>query len=457
MKHYKLIIPLVFLLAIQYFYFEHRLAEQAQQNSLPQHQLTPQPTPQTSVQLPAFSELAKKSRDSVVSIEVANAGSPSGIDGVGSGFVISSDGYLLSNHHVTQGADHLVVKFADGSEFMGELVGSDPETDLSLLKVDRDNLQALQFGSVADTEVGSWVVAIGAPFGLEQSVTAGIVSAKRRSVGEQYIPYIQTDVAINVGNSGGPLITMDGKVIGVNSKIISMDGGSVGLSFAIPIDLASDVVSQLKQNGRVSRGFLGVGYQEVERELAASFASNKNFGALINNVSRNSPAAKGGLKVGDIITAVDGQQIINYTELPFLIGRLRPGMSTELSVIREGEQLELTIVVGSRHPQDIAAIPTFQEIPIADNLLNIRVAEIPQDIRDSLNIEKGVLIDQVESGPAADAGLERGDIILNIQAKPIDNVEAFNSALALLPGQGYIAVLITRPGQGTRYVSIEIE
>ena len=453
MKHYKIIVPLVFLLAIQYFYFEHRLAQQSEQNSLP---VAPA-APTTSLQLPAFSTLAKQSRDSVVSIEVANGGSRSSIEGMGSGFVISEDGFILTNHHVTQGAERLIVKLADGSEYDGELVGSDPETDLSLLKINADQLQALQFGSVSETEVGSWVVAIGAPFGLEQTVTAGIVSAKRRSVGEQYIPYIQTDVAINVGNSGGPLITMDGKVIGVNSKIISTDGGSVGLSFAIPIDLASDVVSQLKQDGRVRRGFLGVGYQEVEKGLAASFESNKNHGALINNVARNSPAAKGGLRVGDIVTAVDGQKIINYTELPFLVGRLRPGMSTELSIIREGKLQQLTIVVGSRDPQDLAVIETPQEIPEIENAFNIQVAEIPADIKDSFDIEKGILIERVEPGPATDAGLRRGDIILNIQSTPINSIKDFDNTMESLPKKGFFAVLITRPGQGTRYISIELK
>ena len=436
MKHYKILIPLVFLLAIQYFYFEHRLAQQALTTNnaeLPVVQ-------RTNLELPNFAGLAKKSRDSVVSIEVANGRSSSNIEGMGSGFVISEDGYILTNHHVTQGAERLIVKLADGSEFDGELVGSDPETDLSLLKLDTDQLKALQFGSVADTEVGAWVVAIGAPFGLEQTETAGIVSAKRRSVGEQYIPYIQTDVAINVGNSGGPLITMDGKVIGVNSRIISTDGGSVGLSFAIHIDLASDVVSQLKEDGRVRRGFLGVGYQEVEKGLAASFASNKNHGALINNVSRNSPAAKGGLRVGDIVTAVDGQGIINYTELPFLVGRLRPGMSTELSIIREGEAQKLTIVVGSRDPQNLAVIEEPQQTPLIENAFNIQVTEIPSDIRDSFNIDNGILIERVAPGPATDAGLRRGDIILNIQSTPINSIQDFDNIMAKLPAQGFFAV-----------------
>jgi len=386
MKQYKIIVPLVFLMAIQYFYFEHQLdlaRNEAKQNSSSQPapdnlaqqlqtsqssasqaekplsdssaQFLQQPVPastRSQIQLPAFSQLAKDAKDSVVSIEVGKEDNPRWLDGMGSGFVISDDGYLLTNHHVTEDSDQLLVKLADGREFEAELVGSDPETDLSLIKIPATDLKAFDFGSVDSAEVGSWVVAIGAPFGFEQTVTAGIISAKGRSVGEQYVPYIQTDVAINVGNSGGPLINMDGKVIGVNSKIISTDGGSVGLSFAIPIDLAVDVVNQLKNHGKVKRGFLGVGYVEVTRRIAQELALEKNRGALISQVSRNSPASKGGLKQGDVVTAVDGKEIINYTELPFLIGRLRPGMETELSIIRDGQIKKVKLVIGSRDPQE---------------------------------------------------------------------------------------------------------
>ena len=374
MKHYKIVVPLVFLMAIQYFYFEHQLeiarsenatlAQQVQESKRTSNQNPQQssiedqfqasaPTQSTAqIRLPAFSELAKNAKESVVSIEVTKAENPSWLDGMGSGFVISEDGYLLTNHHVTEGSEELIVKLADGREFVGELVGSDLETDISLLKIPVNGLRPFEFGSVKQTEVGSWVVAIGAPFGFEQTVTAGIISAKGRSVGEQYVPYIQTDVAINVGNSGGPLINMDGKVIGVNSKIISTDGGSVGLSFAIPIDLAVDVVNQLKNHGKVKRGFLGVGYVKVTRTIAQEFALDRSHGAYINQVSRNSPASKGGLRVGDIVTAVDGEKIIDYTELPFLIGRLRPGMETVLSIIRDGETQTVNLVIGSRDPYD---------------------------------------------------------------------------------------------------------
>ena len=453
MKHYKIIVPVVFLLAIQYFYFEHRL-QQAQQTisfAEPSVQNT-----QATIQLPAFSDLAEFAKKSVVSIEVFNGEPSGGLNGMGSGFIISDDGYLLTNHHVTQDANNLVVKLHDGSEHDADLIGSDPETDLSLIKIDVSGLQPFEFGNVEKTKVGSWVVAIGAPFGFEQTVTAGIVSAKGRSVGEQYVPYIQTDVAINVGNSGGPLINMDGKVVGVNSKIISTDGGSVGLSFAIPIDLAVDVVNQLKSDGRVKRGFLGVGYQEVTRDIAESFSLKQKHGALINQISRNSPAQKGGLKRGDIVTAVDGKKIINYTELPFLIGRLRPGMETDLSIIRDGEHSSIKIVVGSRDPQDIVAVEEPQPSVEVENPLGIQVSQLPQDIQETFNLNEGIFIDKIEPGPAQEAGLRRGDVILSIQTTPMRSIEDFNNMLESLPESGTFAVLITRPGQGTRYVVVDL-
>ena len=459
MKQLKVIIPLVLLMLVQYFYFQSQLDEVKSQD---QHFSAPsQDAAKNVLQLPAFSDLAELSKPSVVSIEVSNRerGRSRRANGMGSGFVISEDGYLLTNNHVTQGAVHIVVKLADGTEHDAELIGSDPETDLSLIKIDVDGLKPFEFGNVDEAKVGSWVVAIGAPFGFEQTVTAGIISAKGRSVGEQYVPYIQTDVAINMGNSGGPLINMDGKVIGVNSKIISTDGGSVGLSFAIPIDLAVDVVNQLKEDGKVRRGFLGVGYQEVTREIAESFSLKSNRGALINAVSRNSPASKAGLKVGDIVTAVDGKQIGNYTELPFLVGRLRPGMETELKIIRDGDRDTLKLVVGSRDPQDrVASVEPQPEgaTSSADNPLKITVADVPNDVKETFNLDEGIIIETVEEGPAQQAGLRRGDVILSIQTTPMQNVADFEAMMQRLPPSGTFAILITRPGQGTRYVVIDL-
>jgi len=347
MSHFKVALPLLILIVAQYFYFENKL-EQAT-NSPQKFKVSNTPQTKSTLQLPSFSTLAEQSKNSVVSIEISTSETRQRVDGMGSGFVISDDGYLLTNNHVTEDSSQIVVKLADGSEYDATLIGSDRETDIALLKIDATGLTPLEFGSVEESKVGSWVVAIGAPFGFEQTVTAGIISAKGRSVGERYVPYIQTDVAINVGNSGGPLINMDGKVIGINSKIISTYGGSLGLSFAIPVDLAVDVVNQLKNNGKVSRGFLGVQYREVTREVAQRFSLKQNHGALIYGVANNSPAENGGLEVGDIVTAVDGKEIVNFTELPFLVGRLRPGMEAELSIVRDGENETLKLVIGSEN------------------------------------------------------------------------------------------------------------
>ncbi|TQV84989.1 Do family serine endopeptidase [Aliikangiella coralliicola] len=456
MKPIKIIVPLLILIIIQYFYFENKL-ENAQKQTAEFSKPSTEST-KTTLQLPAFSDLAEQAKQSVVSIEVSSGETRRRVDGMGSGFVISEDGYLLTNNHVTDGARDIVVKLADGSEHNAELVGSDADTDLSLLKIDVAGLKPFEFGNVENTKVGSWVVAIGAPFGFEQTVTAGIVSAKGRSVGEQYVPYIQTDVAINVGNSGGPLINMDGKVIGINSKIVSTFGGSLGLSFAIPIDLAVDVVNQLKTNGKVKRGFLGVGYQEVTREIAESFSLKRNRGALINGVSRNSPADKGGLRVGDIVTAVDGKKIINYTELPFLIGRLRPGMETELSIIRDGEHETLKLIIGSRDPQErVTYEQPVLEPEQEDNPLKIRVSDVPDDVKQALNLNEGILVEEVEEGPASQSGLRRGDIIISIQTTPMNSVSDFNNIMENLPQSRTFAVLITRPGQGTRYIVVDLD
>jgi serine protease Do len=359
MSQLKVVIPLVALIIAQYFYFESQLTILKKQTPAKEAifstslKTTSNTTSNTTIQLPDFSKLAQQAKQSVVSIEVFNQDSLSSVRGMGSGFIISEDGYILTNHHVIQDATKIVIKLADGSEHDATQIGRDARTDIALLKIRKSDLIAFEFGSVEQTQVGAWVVAIGAPFGYEQTVTAGIISAKGRNAGEQYIPYIQTDVAINVGNSGGPLINMDGKVIGINSKIISTDGGSLGLSFAIPVDLAVDVANQLKINGVVSRGYLGVGYSEVTREIAEQLSIKENKGALINNVSRGSPAEKGGLKVGDVVIAVNGNIIVNYSELPFIVGRLRPGVQADLLIIREGTEFNVKLLIGNRELQEM--------------------------------------------------------------------------------------------------------
>ena len=459
MKYLKIILPFLAVILIQHWYFQSQINSLRTENNVPVKE-TSNTEHSVSRTSPNFAQLVERARPSVVSIEVSSRERRRGVDGMGSGFIISEDGFLLTNYHVTDGANRIEVKLADGTIFDAEIVGSDIETDLALLKIDASNLKPLEYGEVESTLVGSWVLAIGAPFGLEQTVTAGIVSAKGRSAGDQYIPYLQTDVAINMGNSGGPLINMQGKVIGVNSKIYSTDGGSVGLSFAIPIDLAVDVVNQLKQNGKVSRGFLGVGYQEVTRDMAEGFELKNSNGTLINAVTPNSPAAKAGLRVGDIVVSVDGNQIANFNELPFLIGRLRPGAETALSIIRDGEQMLLKLVVGSREQQAQnfrMQIPTFpQQESSVDNILKVGVIAIPETIKETYGIDHGVLINRIEAGPALDAGLDVGDVITSIRFATIESTEDFLKALTGLPKSGTLPVLVTRPGQGTRFVAISI-
>jgi len=258
----------------------------------------------------------------------------------GSGFIISEDGYVITNRHVVIQADEIVVKMNNGREFKAKLIGEDDGTDVALLKIDADDLPVIRTGHSDKLKVGEWVLGFGAPFGFEQTVTAGIVSAKKRTLGrEQYVPYIQTDVAINPGNSGGPLVSLDGKVVGINSQILSSSGGYIGLSFAIPIELALHVVDQFKEYGKVRRGYLGVQYQEVDYALAQAFDMKKVEGAVLTDITKNSAAHKAGLKVGDIVLRFDGQAIHRAGELPFIVGLYKPGTKVEVDLIREGECL----------------------------------------------------------------------------------------------------------------------
>jgi len=304
--------------------------------------------------------------------------------------------------------------------------------------------------------VGSWVLAIGAPFGFDQTVTAGIISAKARSVGEQYIPYIQTDVAINPGNSGGPLINMSGEVIGINSKILSISGGSNGLSFSIPIDLAMDVADQIKNNGSVRRGYLGVSFQEVSYELAKSFGLDSSKGAIITSVGPNSPADKSGIKAGDIILEVDNKSIKNSEELPFVIGRYRPGDKADLLVVREGKSIHLSIIIGSRDG-DITQLSSKPNNKKQIEWLGAEFKDIPEEVENRTNISVGVIVTSIEQGAVYDAGIREGDIIQSIIFERIRDLKDFANITSKLPNQGYIRVLVNRPGARTQYLVLELE
>ncbi|MGR8935415.1 MAG: DegQ family serine endoprotease [Gammaproteobacteria bacterium] len=368
---------------------------------------------------------------------------------LGSGFIISSDGYILTNHHVVKNADEIVVKLQDRRELEAKLIGSDPRTDIALLKVKANGLPLVRIGSADRLQVGEWVLAIGSPFGFESSVTAGIVSAKGRSLpGDNYVPFIQTDVAINPGNSGGPLFNMEGEVVGINSQIYSRTGGFMGLSFAIPIDVALNVVEQLKTTGKVSRGWLGVQIQDVTRELAESFNMDRPHGALVAKVIPGSPAEKAGLQIGDVIVEFNGQVIETSSELPPLVGMTPVGKAAVLKLIRQGKREELSIDIGLLPEEEEVALASGEEAGAKTiKRLGIAVSELSADQREQLQVMKdGVLVQQVSKGAAADAGIERGDVILRVGNNVVRDVADFAKIIADIPAGKSIAVLIQRRG-----------
>ncbi|PPC90557.1 MAG: serine peptidase [Methylobacter sp.] len=366
---------------------------------------------------------------------------------LGSGFIISKDGYILTNHHVVKNADEIVVKFSDRRELLAKLVGSDARTDVALLKVEADDLPTLNMGSPEKLQVGEWVLAIGSPFGFEQSVTAGIVSAKGRSLpGGNYVPFIQTDVAINPGNSGGPLFNMDGKVVGINSQIYSRTGGFMGLSFAIPIDVVMNVVEQIKTSGKVSRGWLGVQIQDVTRELAESFGMKRPHGALVSKVIPGGPSEKAGLQIGDIITEFNGQIIETSSELPPLVGVSPVNQKSTVRIIRQGDEKTVPVTIGLL-PDEDEKIAEIKPEPKPSNRLGITVLDLTAEQRQKLEMPKnGVLVQSVGKGPGADAGVIRGDVILRIQNNVVSDAADFDKIVKNLPAGKSVAVLIQRQG-----------
>ena len=372
----------------------------------------------------------------------------------GSGFVISADGYVLTNHHVINDAETIRVKLDDGRELTAKKIGDDEETDIALLKIDGKAFKAAKIGDVNKLRPGAWVLAFGAPLGLEKTVTAGIVSAKSRALGSnRYVPFIQSDVAVNPGNSGGPLININGEVVGINSQILSSNGGSIGLSFSIPIDVAMDIVQQLKSSGSIARGFLGVGYQEVEQALAESFGLDRPYGALINAVTKGSPAEKSGLKTGDVITIWDGTTVEKFSELPMMIGRTRPGKAVKVEVYRDGKARNLTVTVGDKKESGDSISAGGEGSESRD--LGLSVTELTAQQRNEAGVEHGVIVRSVEDGPAADAGIRPGDLIISINRKEIDSVAEFaRVAKSIKPGST-AAVLIMRRGV-SQYIVLNI-
>ncbi|MBG7084642.1 serine protease MucD [Pseudomonas aeruginosa] len=370
---------------------------------------------------------------------------------LGSGFIISNDGYILTNNHVVADADEILVRLSDRSEHKAKLVGADPRSDVAVLKIEAKNLPTLKLGDSNKLKVGEWVLAIGSPFGFDHSVTAGIVSAKGRSLpNESYVPFIQTDVAINPGNSGGPLLNLQGEVVGINSQIFTRSGGFMGLSFAIPIDVALNVADQLKKAGKVSRGWLGVVIQEVNKDLAESFGLDKPSGALVAQLVEDGPAAKGGLQVGDVILSLNGQSINESADLPHLVGNMKPGDKINLDVIRNGQRKSLSMAVGSL-PDDDEEIASMGA-PGAErssNRLGVTVADLTAEQRKSLDIQGGVVIKEVQDGPAAVIGLRPGDVITHLDNKAVTSTKVFADVAKALPKNRSVSMRVLRQGRAS--------
>jgi len=368
--------------------------------------------------------------------------------GTGSGFIFESEGYIITNHHVVENADQIIVRLSDRREFEAELLGSDPRSDIALLKIDAHNLPTLKFGNSKILQAGEWVVAIGSPFNFEQSVAAGIISATGRSTNsQQYVPFIQTDVAINPGNSGGPLLNLDGEVVGINSWILSSRGGSIGISFSIPIETASSAVKQLREHGRVSRGLLGVIIGPVTREMAEAMNLERPVGALVNDVNKDSAADRAGIQPGDVILAIDGESVEISSDLPPLVGSNPPGTDVVVLVSRNGDEHTFEVTL------DALDVDT-EESPLASadqsshsNALGIAVESITRDQRPALgDLAGGVLISKIESDAAYRAGLRRGDVVLMINNHKVDDVGSFDGIVESLRSGKAVALRIMRRG-----------
>lgn len=374
---------------------------------------------------------------------------------LGSGFFISADGYLLTNFHVVDDADEIIVRTSDRREFLAKLVGTDKRSDIALLKVEAQDLPPIELGTAKDLKVGEWVLAIGSPFGFDHSATAGIVSAKGRSLpSENYVPFIQTDVAINPGNSGGPLFDLDGKVVGVNSQIYSRTGGFVGLSFAIPIDVAMNVVEQLKATGRVSHGWLGVRIQEVTSELAETFGMDQPRGALVAQLLPNSPAAEADLKEGDVILRFDGKEVATHNALPPLIGATQVNEPARLEVLRGGQVKEVTVVIGEL-PNE-GKVAAAEPESMTANSIGLVVRDLNAEQRDQLGLEQGgVIVREVKPGAAERAGIDPGDVILMFDGKPVEGARQFRELLADIESHRSVATLVQR-GDGRIFFAVRI-
>ena len=375
--------------------------------------------------------------------------------GVGSGFILTSDGYVMTNAHVVEGADEMIVTLTDKREFKAKLIGADKRTDVAVVKIEATGLPAVRIGDVNRLKVGEWVMAIGSPFGLENTVTAGIVSAKQRDTGE-YLPFIQTDVAINPGNSGGPLINMRGEVVGINSQIYSRSGGFMGISFAIPVDEAMRVSEQLRSSGRVTRGRIGVQIGPVTRETADSVGLSKTEGALVTGVERDSPADKAGIEGGDVVLRFDGKPVEKVADLPRLVGNTKPGNKSTITVWRKGAARDLSITIAEIEPDKptvkAADRDTKPKASASSQQWGLSVSDLTDAQKKELKVRSGVVVTSVTE-PAARAGLKEGDVIVAIANAEVSNTKEFEAALAKADKGKPVQVLYRR-GDWTQYVLI---
>ncbi len=386
---------------------------------------------------------------------------PRNSQSMGSGFIYSANGYIITNHHVIADADQIIVKLNDKRELDAKLIGSDPSSDIALLKIKAKNLKPVKIGKSENLKVGQWVLAIGSPFGFESTVTAGIVSAIGRSLpNDNYVPFIQTDVAINPGNSGGPLFNLDGEVIGINAQIFSRSGGFMGLSFAIPMDVANNVVGQLKRSGKVSRGWLGVYIQEVTNNLAKSFGMKNPSGALISKIIPEGPASKSDLKVGDIILKFDNKKIDTSSSLPPIVGNTKVGKNVKIEILRNGVKKNINFKV-QELPIQVAEkkVKKINSEKASKKILGMTLENISDQDRKNLGIANklGVRVKEVSGNPAYESGLLKNDIIYQISGNNIQNIEEFEKIIKKMKKGEFASLLVRRSQGNSLYLAIKIE